>query len=867
MTSSRSSQPRNRHDYQPPLFLIDSVELQFDLEPAATRVRAALQIRRNGTHQQALRLDGEQLQLLSLHLDGRPLTASDYQQDDAGLTIATAADAFCLVSEVLINPAANSALEGLYLSAGAFCSQCEAEGFRRISYFIDRPDVLSRYQVTIRAPRSLPQLLANGNRIDSGELADGRHFVVWQDPFPKPCYLFALVAGDFDAISDSFTTRSGRSVALEFYVDKGKAARAGFALDALKRAMAWDEQRFGLEYDLDIYMVVAVDFFNMGAMENKGLNVFNAKYVLADSRTATDDDYHGIEAVIGHEYFHNWTGNRITCRDWFQLSLKEGLTVFRDQLFSADMGSPGVNRIRNVRVIRGRQFAEDAGPMAHPIRPERVVEMNNFYSVTVYNKGAEVIRMLHSLLGESGFMRGMALYVQRHDGQAVTCDDFVAAMADANHCDLALFSRWYSQSGTPQVTARIQHDVATRVLQLQLEQYTPATPDQADKQPLLIPLRLELLSASGQRLALLDAGGQPQPELLTLTAANQQWQFHGIDQMPVIALGQDFSAPIKLDLAQPLMAQACLLRHASDPYCRWDSWQQLVIATLLADDEQPLPVLMLDALCALVTDDASEPALVAELLTLPHLETLLEAGFSGDLVVLQQRLARCYHQLAVALEAWSIAVLAQPLPRPYCYAGDAAGLRARMAAALYLRAALGDDTAVMAAHQAADNMSERLAALRAACHWQLPCADLLLARFASDFGDDPLTMDKWLALQAERGDDGAIERLEQITAGAHFDWANPNRVRALFGTFSWRNIRQFHRADGRGYRLLAEVVARLNSSNPQTAARLFTPFTQWRRFDAGRQQLVKAELERLMALPELSRDLQEVVGNSLRMAP
>lgn len=864
---SRSSQPRSRHDYQPPLFLIDSVDLQFDLDPQATQVRAELQIRRNGAHQQPLRLDGEQLQLLGLSIDGQPLAAADYQQDDEGLTVTTLKDAFCLSSEVVINPQANSALEGLYLSAGAFCSQCEAEGFRRITYFIDRPDVLSRYRVTIRAPRALPQLLANGNRIDSGTLADGRHFVVWQDPFPKPCYLFALVAGDFDAIFDSFTTRSGRAVALEFYVDKGKAARAAFALEALKRAMAWDEQRFGLEYDLDIYMVVAVDFFNMGAMENKGLNVFNAKYVLADSRTATDDDYHGIEAVIGHEYFHNWTGNRITCRDWFQLSLKEGLTVFRDQLFSADMASPGVNRIRNVRLIRGRQFAEDAGPMAHPIRPERVVEMNNFYSVTVYNKGAEVIRMLHSLLGEAGFMRGMALYVQRHDGQAVTCDDFVAAMADANHCDLSLFARWYSQSGTPQVSVQLQHDAASQVLRLQLEQHTPATADQADKQPLLIPLRLELLSADGQPLPLLDEHGQPQPALLQLTAASQQWQFHGIKQLPVIALGQGFSAPVKLELAQPLAAQACLLRHASDPYCRWDSWQQLVTANLLAAEQQPLPAVMLDALCALVTEDGCEPALVAELLSLPSLETLLEAGFSGDLVLLQQRLESCYRQLAARLDGWSAAVLAAPLPRPYRYEGTAAGLRARMAAALYLRAALGDDAAVAAAHQQADNMSERLAALRAACHWQLPCADWLLALFAADFGDDPLTMDKWLALQAERGDDAAIERLQQIAAGPHFDWANPNRVRALFGTFSWRNIRQFHRADGRGYRLLAEVVARLNDSNPQTAARLFTPFTQWRRFDAGRQQLVKAELERLMALPNLSRDLQEVVGNSLRMVP
>lgn len=864
---SRSSQPRNRHHYQPPLFLIDSVDLQFDLVAQATKVRAELQIRRNGSHNQPLRLDGEQLKLLALSLDGRPLAADEYQQDEQGLTLITSADAFCLVSEVLINPQANSALEGLYRSAGAFCSQCEAEGFRRITYFIDRPDILSRYKVTIRAPRELPQLLANGNRIDSGELADGRHFVVWQDPFPKPCYLFALVAGDFDLIRDSFTTRTGRTVALEFYVDKGKAARAVFALEALKRAMAWDEQRFGLEYDLDIYMVVAVDFFNMGAMENKGLNVFNAKYVLADSRTATDDDYHGIEAVIGHEYFHNWTGNRITCRDWFQLSLKEGLTVFRDQLFSADMGSPGVNRIRNVRVIRGRQFAEDAGPMAHPIRPERVVEMNNFYSVTVYNKGAEVIRMLHSLLGEAGFMRGMALYVQRHDGQAVTCDDFVAAMADANQCDLTRFARWYSQSGTPQVRATYQYDAATQVLHLQLEQHTPATPDQTDKQPLLIPLRLELLSEDGQPLALIDENGQPQPALLQLSETRQQWQFHQIAAQPVIALGLDFSAPVKLELTQPLAAQACLLRHAQDPFCRWDSWQQQLTATLLSATEQPLPALMLAAVQALVADGSSEPALVAELLTLPNFETLLEAGFSGDLLLLQQRLERCYRQLATALNDWSAAVVAQPLPRPYSYNSDATGLRARMAAALYLRAALGDDAAVMAAHQQADNMSERLAALRAACHWQLPSADGLLAGFAADFGDDPLTMDKWLALQAERGDDAAITRLEQIAAGKHFDWGNPNRVRALFGTFSWRNIAQFHRIDGRGYRLLADVVARMNSSNPQTAARLFTPFTQWRRFDAERQQLIKTELEWLMALPELSRDLEEVVGNSLRMTP
>ena len=863
------SSARNRHDYQPPLFVIDEVELQFDLDAEATRVQSRLTIRRQGNHSQPLRLDGEQLQLQWLRVDGVELSGDQYQLDEQSLTIATTAEALVVESLVVINPTANTALEGLYRSGDAYCTQCEAEGFRRITFFADRPDVLSRYRVTIRAPQSVPHLLANGNRVGQGLLADGRHFVEWQDPFPKPCYLFALVAGSFDQVTDHFVTRSGRRVALEFYVDPGKGERAQFALESLKQSMAWDERRFNLEYDLDIYMVVAVDFFNMGAMENKGLNVFNAKYVLADSRTATDEDYHGIEAVIGHEYFHNWTGNRITCRDWFQLSLKEGLTVFRDQEFSADLGSRAVNRIRNVRVIRGRQFAEDSGPMAHPIRPERVVEMNNFYSVTVYNKGAEVIRMLHTLLGEAGFQRGMALYVERHDGQAVTCDDFVAAMADANGRDLSLFQRWYSQSGTPEVTVEVAHDPATRTLRLSLRQHTPATADQADKLPLLIPLKLQLLAADGRSLPLMDAQGQPLPQPLLLASSEQQWQLSGIDAVPAIAVGEGFSAPVKVHFAQSDEARALILRHGRDPFCRWDSWQQLVTAALLADSFQPLPAVAMAALVAVCGNEAEDPAFIAELLTLPSLETLLEAGFSGNVVELHERMLALYRQLGQALAAVARHWLSQPLPRPYRYQADEAAVRARAATLLYLQAAVAEDADAQVAryHDQADNMSERLAALRAACHWQLPCADRLLEAFAADFSDDPLTMDKWLALQAERSDDGVFTRMEAITELPFFSYANPNRVRALFGSFSWRNIPQFHRADGQGYRLLADVVARLNSSNPQTAARLVTPLTGWRRLDPQRQQLMRAQLERLAALPELSRDLQEVVGNSLQALP
>ncbi|MFT5313382.1 MAG: aminopeptidase N, partial [Paraglaciecola sp.] len=631
---------KKRSDYQVPDFLIDHVTLEFHLDGANTRVRCTTEVKRNGQHSRPLVLDGEQLSLCSLRVNSR--LTDDYLLSDSGLSLAVTEDQFELTIETQCDPQANKSLEGLYLAAGAYCTQCEAEGFRKITYFLDRPDVLASYEVTIYADKTAyPYLLSNGNTIARGDLDDGRHWMTWQDPFKKPCYLFALVAGDFDLLEDSFTTQSSRDIKLQLFVDKGMAGRGGHALQSLKKAMAWDEEVFGLEYDLDIYMIVAVDFFNMGAMENKGLNVFNSKFVLADPTSATDEDYFNIEAVIAHEYFHNWTGNRVTCRDWFQLSLKEGLTVFRDQQFSADMSSAVVNRIKNVRIMREHQFAEDSSPMSHPIRPEEVMEMNNFYTVTVYDKGAEVIRMIHTLLGQDGFRKGMDLYFQRFDGQAVTCDDFVQAMADANHKDFSQFRLWYSQSGTPRVTVADHYDPVSKTYSISFSQRHLATADQAQKQHLHIPIKYDLLDRAGKSL-ITNSEGEQGGAVLELKDSKQELVLENISSKPIPSLLHDFSAPVRLIYDYDWQQLAHVMTHCADDFARWDASQSLFSDCIhkLSTTEHSQQAVLIEQVLSVVEGMLDQkncpPALLAEMLSVPSFETLCQQLDTVDIDSLYQ---------------------------------------------------------------------------------------------------------------------------------------------------------------------------------------------------------------------------------------
>jgi aminopeptidase N len=856
MTNLR--QPKRLADYQAPAFLIDSTELSFELAPAATRVSSKLSFRRQRPG--ALWLDGQGLKLLSIQLNGKPLAATSYQLTEKGLLITDPGETGVLELVTEINPEQNTALEGLYLAAGVYCTQCEAEGFRRITYYPDRPDVLSVFTTTIIADQSqLPYMLSNGNKIQTAQLPDGRTAVTWHDPFPKPSYLFALVAGDFDLLSDRFTIASGREVILEFFVEKGKGSRAVFALGALKRAMRWDEQRFGLEYDLDRYMVVAVDFFNMGAMENKGLNVFNSKYVLADDQTATDLDYFNIESIIGHEYFHNWTGNRVTCRDWFQLSLKEGLTVFRDQEFSADMASATLSRIDAVKLIRTAQFAEDASPMAHPIRPEQVLEMNNFYTVTVYDKGAEVIRMLQTLLGREQFTAGHRLYLQRHDGQAVTCDDFVQAMQDASGVDLQQFRLWYSQSGTPELTVTSVYDAAAQQLRLTLTQHTPATADQHSKLSLVIPVRIEVLQPETQ---------QRRQELLVLTAQRQEFVITDIATAPLVVWLEDFSAPVKLHCDYNAAQWLTIAAQASNGFARWDAMQQywsLLFREALATEQQPqLSAELLAFYRQLLRQPLSDLALTAELLQLPDFETLAGQYQPIPVDALLQSLEQLTRQLALALQTDFSHCYQQLTYMPYQYQQQQVGQRALRGLCLYYLAhSTGGERLVAEQFKQADNITDQLSALRAGQAAALTGNKVLLTQLAQRFADDVQVLDKYFSLVAALPDEQVFSELEQLVRHPAFSWKNPNRVRAVFSAFSQRNPQQFHRADGKGYRLLAEVVTKLDALNPQLAARLVTPLLSWQRYDLQRQQLLRQLLQQLATGSALSDDLYEKVSKSL----
>lgn len=860
-----------RQDYQAPLYWCDSLDLDFQLQEPLTRVTAISRLRRSGDHNEPLVLDGEGLDLFSVSVDGVPY--QQYEQGESCLTLFNL-PAECVLTVVTdIDPAANTALEGLYKSGDAYCTQCEAEGFRRITYYMDRPDILARYSTRITADKAkYPYLLSNGNKVASGDLDDGRHFVQWQDPFPKPSYLFALVAGDFDVERNHFITKSGRQVALEIFVDKGNLDRAGFAMESLINSMRWDEQRFGLEYDLDIYMIVAVDFFNMGAMENKGLNIFNSKFVLANPATATDADYHGIERVIGHEYFHNWTGNRVTCRDWFQLSLKEGLTVFRDQEFSSDLGSRGVNRINNVRTVRGPQFAEDAGPMAHPIRPDVVIEMNNFYTLTVYEKGSEVIRMMHTLLGEDAFQAGMRLYFERHDGSAATCDDFVQAMEDASGVDLARFRRWYSQSGTPELTVTDEYDAESGVYRLLVSQHTPPTQDQPQKLPLHIPLDIELYDEQGAVIAL-QYQGKAIGNVLDVLEAQQTFEFDRVPVRPVPSLLRDFSAPVKLHYDYRDEALAFLMRHARNEFARWDAAQMLInkavidgVARVQHGQGIELSHTLLAAFVAILDEAALDPALKAEILALPGEATLAELFEVADIDAIHQvrngiqtalahafgdRLLACYESLR--------------LPAYQVVHADMAKRALKGVVLGYLAAldAAKADTLVREQYGAADNMTDTLAALQVANSHLLSCRAALLADFEGKWAHDGLVLDNWLRLVGAKPAKDVLDDVKQAMAHPTFSIRNPNRLRALIGSFAMNNQVQFHAADGSGYRFLTDLLIELNEVNPQVASRLITPLIQFKRLDEGRKALVRAELTRLANLDGLARDLFEKVSKAL----
>lgn len=873
MMNQPQPQAKYRHDYRAPDYTITNVVLNFELDPQTTIVTATSSIKRLNPQVVDLTLAGEELELLSIAIDGK--LWPHYQLINSGLVLSQLPlqEQFTLTIVNKIHPDKNSALNGLYVSGDALCSQCEAEGFRHITYYLDRPDVLATFNTRIVADKArYPYLLSNGNLIGQGDLRAGRHWVQWQDPFPKPSYLFAVVAGDFDLLRDSFTTGSGRKVALELFVDRGNLDRADWAMTSLKNAMKWDETRFGLEYDLDIYMIVAVDFFNMGAMENKGLNVFNAKYVLAKAETATDKDYLNIEGVIGHEYFHNWTGNRVTCRDWFQLSLKEGLTVFRDQEFSSDLGSRALNRIDAVRVLRNVQFAEDAGPMSHAIRPDQVIEMNNFYTVTLYEKGAEVIRMLHTLLGEEKFQAGMKLYIERHDGSAATCDDFVQAMQDVSRIDLTQFRRWYSQSGTPQLNVRDSYDAEKKQYQLTVKQITSPTADQAEKQPLHIPLDIELYAADG-RVIPLQYQGKVINSVLNVVAEEQLFIFDQVAEKPIISLLREFSAPVKLDYPYSDEQLGFLIKYASNDFARWDAAQMLLakyvkrnVIAYQNGQEINLPETVVDAFRAVLLSKNLDPALAALILTLPTENEMSErfASIDPDAIhAVHEKISRIF---ATEMADELLAVYrANALSNYRIDHADMAKRALRNVCLSYLafaEPALAEKL-VKQQYEAANNMTDSLAALSAAVAAQLACSESLLKTFDQRWSQDGLVMDKWFTLQATKPSTEVLKTVKTLLNHRSFSLNNPNRVRALIGAFVAGNPHAFHAKDGSGYRFLTEQLTDLNQRNPQVAARLIEPLIRLKRYDSERQKLMRGALEQLKDLNNLSSDLYEKITKAL----
>jgi len=876
-----TARPVRLEDYRPPDWLVETVDLHVSLDPAATRVHATLRLKPNplAAAPAPVVLDGDGLTLTGVKLDGAALSPEHFVVTPDTLTIAQPPNRpFRLDVETVIDPAANTQLMGLYRSRGTYCTQCEPEGFRRITYFPDRPDVMAVFTTRIEAAKAhAPVLLANGNLVQSGDV-DGtdRHFAVWHDPFPKPSYLFALVGGELACAEDRLRTASGRDVTLRIYVEPGKQGQCAYAMDSLKRAMRWDEETFGREYDLDIFMIVAVSDFNMGAMENKGLNIFNDKYVLATPDTATDADFANIEAIIAHEYFHNWTGNRITCRDWFQLCLKEGLTVFRDQEFSADQRSRPVERINDVRGLRAHQFVEDAGPLAHPVRPALYHEINNFYTATVYEKGAEVIRSLKVLLGPDHFRAGMDLFFARHDGTAATVDDFIACFTDATGTDLGQFMRWYSQAGTPEVAVSGSFDARAETYRLDVAQTVPPTPGQPVKEPMVIPMALGLVGRDGRDLPLVTADGRRlERGVATISQAAQRIEFVGIAEQPVLSLNRGFSAPIKVSANISAEDLSFLAARDPDPFNRWQAVQTLATAVLVenvtalrAGRTPRIDEGFLAAIAAILADTTLEPAFIAQAITMPS-----EADIARDIGhdVDPDAILSARASLRAAVGRRFGEVLDGLYGRlagggPYSPDAASAGRRALKNACLDLMAATGAASATARAarqYAAADNMTDRMAALATLSLLDVPERAAAIDDFYRRFEDDPLVIDKWFSLQATIPQGTTLDRVRALTTHAKFSFANPNRVRALIGAFAHGNQTQFNRPDGAGFEFVVDTVLGLDARNPQVAARLLSAFKSWRVLEGGRRAHAEAALKRVAAAAPLSRDVKDIVQRSL----
>ena len=864
-------------DYTVPNFLIDKTELTFDLDETQTIVTSRLHLRRNPESEartSPLELNGgEDVKLIGVAIDDYTLPKAEYAIKDDKLVITATPEEFILTCETLIEPQNNTKLEGLYRSSSMFCTQCEAEGFRHITYYLDRPDVMSVFTTTIIADESrYPVMLSNGNEVARGKTEEGKTFVTWHDPFKKPAYLFALVAGNLEVLNDSFTTMSGRKVALQIFTEKHNIDKVDFAMDSLKRSMKWDEEVYGREYDLDIFMIVAVDDFNMGAMENKGLNIFNSSCLLASPETTTDDGYLRVEAVVAHEYFHNWSGNRVTCRDWFQLSLKEGFTVFRDQSFSADTHSDVVKRVEDVTFLKTAQFAEDASPMAHPIRPASFIEISNFYTLTIYEKGAEVVRMIHTLLGEEGFRKGSDLYFERHDGQAVTCDDFVNAMEAANGVDLSQFKRWYSQAGTPRLQVTDHYDEQAQTYHLTIDQMTPPTPNQPTKLALHVPVKVGLVGQNNQALSFTFDGQSTDEVVLHVNDTEQTYVFENVSETPVPSLLRGFSAPVKLDYAYSTEQLLQLMSGDPDGFNRWSASQQLAVNELngfvlqfqqgetLSTDTR-----LVDGFKSLLADETLDPAMVALILSLPSQAYLSELADKIDPQAIKAAREHLRQLTAQALETEFKQVYeSNAVTGDYQASAEQIAKRSLKNAALMYWVASGSaeaKSAVVCQYRNADNMTDQFAALSCIVHFELAEADELLNAFFEQWKHESLVVNKWLMLSAAREQDNGLEQIKQLMLHPNFDIKNPNKLRAVIGGLG-QNVATFHNLDGSGYTFLADQIILMNKRNPQIASRLCTPLTRWQRMVPALAEKMKAELERI-AREDLSKDVYEVVSKSL----
>ncbi|GGY70474.1 aminopeptidase N [Marinobacter zhanjiangensis] len=876
----RTSQPKTIYlsEYQVPDFLVDHVDLRFELFEDGARVHSTLTVRRNAEARgraEQLELNGDSLTLESVHLDGRELQAGEYEDRGELLVVPAVPDTFELQVVTWLQPHKNTRLEGLYKSSGMFCTQCEAQGFRCITFFPDRPDVMARYRTRIEADKSAyPILLSNGNDVERGDLDGGRHFVTWEDPFPKPSYLFALVAGDLVEQKDSFTTMSGRDIDLRIYIEPRNVEKTAHAMDSLKRAMRWDEEVYGREYDLDIFMIVAVDDFNMGAMENKGLNIFNSSCVLARPESETDMAFQRIESIVAHEYFHNWSGNRVTCRDWFQLSLKEGFTVFRDSQFSADMGSPTVNRIENATLLRTAQFAEDAGPMAHPVRPSSYMEITNFYTLTIYEKGAAVVRMIHTLLGPEMFRQGSDLYFGRHDGQAVTTDDFVKAMEDASGRDLGQFRLWYEQAGTPELTVEDEYDRAAQVYRLTVRQSIPDTPGQTDKKPQHIPFALGLLDTEGNDIPLTlagESGPGDTTRVLELTEREHVFEFTGVASQPVPSLLRDFSAPVRVNYPWNRDQLMFLMSHDSDGFNRWDAGQRLavdVIREVAGHAETDIDPRLINASRTLLNDREADQALVAKMLQLPSEAYLIELSEEADVQTIHHARERVLKMLATALRDDLMACYQrqQPAERYQVTPEDVASRSLRNMTLAWLLD-LGDEQArdmALEQFRSATNMTDQSGALRALVNSPFEEErSHALDTFYQQWHKDPQVVEQWFSIQASSPVSGDLAAVRRLLEHEAFDWKNPNKIRHVVGAFAGQNLVHFHEQDGSGYEFLADTIRRLDDSNPQIAARLTAPLTRWRKFAHVYSEGMRKALESVRDKDGLSRDVYEVVHKSL----